>query len=156
MELKLKPFSRCRKIRTVKMPLHILALCVMFTSGFVGCSKEDAEAKKVNVPAMIDALKGADKEARINACVELAKAGKRAKPAVQSLIPLLKDPDPVARRLAAYVLGEIGPEAKSALPEMKEMLNDSNREVVMQAVNSLRSIDPKNYSGLKNEPSTPP
>ena len=37
------------------------------------------------------ALKSEDKEARINACVELAKAGSKAAPAVQALIGVLKD-----------------------------------------------------------------
>jgi len=133
-----------------------VALNLLLLTGLVSCSKESAEAKKVNVAAMTDALKSPDKDARINACVELAKAGPRAAPATQSLIPVLKDADPVVRRLAAYALGEIGPEAKAALPALKETLNDSEREVIMQVVNSLRSIDPKNYSGLKNETTAGP
>src|SRR5438093_13348002 len=85
-----------------------------------GCSKEDAEAKKVNVAAMTEALRSADKDARVNACVELAKAGPRAAPAVQALIPLLKDSDPDVRRLAAYALGDIGAASKPALPTLEE------------------------------------
>jgi hypothetical protein len=57
--------------------------------------------------------------------------------------------DPETRRLAAYVLGEIGPQAKDALPGLKALLNDPDRQVVMQAVNSVRSVDPT-ASGLKN------
>ncbi len=146
----LKCFLGCRTLCNMKTLLHTIVLSLVLGAGSVGCSKEDAGAKQVNVPAMIDALKGQDNDARINACVELAKAGPRAKAAVPSLIPLLKDQDPLARRLAAYALGEIGPEANSALPGLKALLNDTDRAVVMQAVNSLRSIDPKNYSGLKN------
>ena len=135
----------------MKTPLPLIALCIAFTVTFPGCSKEDAAVKKVNVPAMMAALKSDNKETREDACAELAKAGPRAKNAVPLLIPLLKDKDPVSRRLAAYVLGEIGPDAKSALPALKELLNDTDREVLKQVGNSLRSIDPKSYSDLKNE-----
>ena len=120
------------------------------------CSKEDAAANNVDVSPMSEALKSGDSEARENACIELAKAGPRAAPAVAALIPLLKDNDAEIRRLAAYALGEIGPQAKAALPALAELANDPERRVVMQVVNSLRSIDPKNYSGLKNETSTAP
>jgi HEAT repeat protein len=65
------------------------------------------------------------------------------------LIPLLKDTDAETRRLAAYVLGEIGPQAKAALPGLKELLKDPDRQVVMQAVNSVRSVDPT-ASDMKN------
>lgn len=115
-----------------------------------GCSKEGAEAKKVNVVAMTAGLKTEDREARINACIELGKAGPRAASAVSDLIPLLKDPDPEIRRLSAYALGEIGPEAKSAIPALKELGSDSDMNVRMQVVNTLRSIDPKGFSDLKN------
>ena len=120
------------------------------------CSKEDAAAKKVDVSARIEALKSGDSEARENACIELAKAGPGAAPAVAALIPLLKDNDAEIRRLAAYALGEIGPQAKAALPALAELASDPERRVAMQVVNSLRSIDPKNYSGLKNETATSP
>ena len=128
-----------------------IAYSVLIGLSLSGCSKDDAEAKKVNVAAMTEALKSEDKEARINACVELAKAGSKAAPAVQALIGVLKDNDPVVRRLAAYALGEIGPASKPALPALKEMMNDPDREVVMQVVNSLRSIDPKGAGNLNNE-----
>ena len=137
----------------MKISLRIIflgAFAVLGTGIFSGCSKESAEAKKIDVSAMTQTLKSEDKDARANACVELAKAGPRAAPAVAALIPILKDDDPVLRRLAAYALGEIGPESRAALPALKELLNDSDRQVVMQVVNSLRSIDPKNYSNVKN------
>ncbi|HTE91575.1 MAG TPA: HEAT repeat domain-containing protein [Terriglobales bacterium] len=132
------------------------AFSLTATGIFSGCSKENADVKKINVAAMMEALKGEDKDARINACVELAKAGPRAAPAVQALIGTLKDADPTVRRLAAYTLGEIGPEAKPALSALKELMNDPDRQVVMQVVNSLRSIDPKNNSDMKNVSVTGP
>lgn len=131
--------------------LLLLGLGLSSVSFISGCSKEAAAAKKVDVSAMTQALKGEDKDARINACIELAKAGPRAKGAVPALIPLLKDPDTVTRRLAAYALGQIGPDAKEALTALRDLTADPDRTVMMQAVNSLRSIDPKAYSGMKNE-----
>ena len=140
--------------------IFMVSLASMFgilgVAALSGCSKEDAAAKKVDVSAMTEALKSGDTEARENACFELAKAGPRAAPAVAALIPLLKDNDAEIRRLAAYALGEIGPQAKAALPALAELANDPERRVAMQVMNSLRSIDPKNYSGLKNETSTSP
>ena len=129
---------------------------ILGVAALSGCSKEDAAAKKVDVSAMTEALKSGGSEARENACIELAKAGPGAAPAVAALIPLLKDNDAEIRRLAAYALGEIGPQAKAALPALAELANDPERRVAMQVVNSLRSIDPKNYSGLKNETATSP
>jgi HEAT repeat protein len=151
----LKAFSPRAKLTDMKSLVWTTFL-VLLISGSISCSKESAEAKKVDVQAMIGALKGEDKEGRINACVELAKAGRLAKPAVPFLVPLLKDKDPLARRLAAYALGEIGPDAQSALSDLKGLVNDQDRTVSMQVINSLRSIDPKNYSGLKTETTSPP
>jgi HEAT repeat protein len=128
----------------------LAALIAALTGVVASCSKEDAEAKKVDVSAMTATLKSDDKDARVNACIELAKAGPRSSPAVPALIPLLKDKDPEVRRLAAYALGQVGPQAKSALPALKELTADHDRGVVMQAVDSLRSIDPKGFSDLKN------
>src|SRR5256885_8923075 len=88
------------------------------------------QGKNFNVSAMTAALKSDNTETRVNACIELAKAGERAAPAVTALIPLLKDPDPVTRRLAAYALGQVGPKATQAVPALKELLNDSDRDVL--------------------------
>lgn len=118
---------------------------------FAACtSKEEAEANKVDVSAMTAGLQSPDKATKVNACIELAKAGERSASAVSALIPLLKDPDAEVRRLAAYALGEIGPAASAALPELKGMTADPDRDVVLQIVNTLRSIDPKSYSNLQN------
>ena len=135
----------------MKRAFHVfLSVVLSFAAAAIltGCSKEGG-AQKVDVQANITALKGNDKDARANALVELAKAKENAAPAVPALIPLLKDTDAETRRLAAYVLGEIGPQAKAALPGLKELLKDADRQVVMQAVNSVRSVDPA-ASDLKN------
>ena len=122
----------------------ILAISSIATFGFlVGCSKEGAGDKNVNVSAMTADLKSTDKDKRVDACVELAKAGPRAAPAVDSLIPLLKESDALVRRLAAYALGQIGPKASKALPAMKELLNDPDYNVQTTVVSSMRFIDAK-------------
>ena len=128
-------------------PLHMLRL---FTMVFaitlaVGCSKSD----KVDVKANMAALKSAEGEAKVNALVELSKAGPEAAPAVPDLITLLKDTDPMVRRLAAYTLGQIGEKAKPASAELKRLMTDSDRDVVMNAVNALRAIDAASVQGVK-------
>lgn len=105
-----------------------------------GCSKNGSG--DVNVTAMIAELKKPDSAAQQDACIELAKAGPNAAPAVSALIPLLKDSNPDTRRLAAYTLMEIGPAAKAAIPAVKELLRDSDRQTALQAVNTMRAIDP--------------
>lgn len=105
---------------------------------FFGCAKTD----HVDVSAQTKALSSADRDARVNACIELAKAGPKAASAVTALIPILKDQDAEIRRLAAYALMEIGPDAKAAIAGVREQLNDPDRQVALQAVNTLRAIDP--------------
>ncbi|MEO8426361.1 MAG: HEAT repeat domain-containing protein, partial [Verrucomicrobiota bacterium] len=123
--------------------LFFIGLSILIAVSFAGCSKEAGPDKSVDVSAMITALKSPDKDARENACVELAKAKESAAPAVTGLIELLKHSEPETRRLAAYALQEIGPKAAAAIPALQELLNDSERTVITQVINSLRSIDPK-------------
>src|SRR5216117_3155910 len=137
-------------------PFRTLALGISIIVTLGGCSKEDPEAKKVNVPAMTEALKSPDKDTRVNACIELAKAGPRATPAVGALIPLLKDQEPLVRQLAAYALGQIGPKASSAIPALKELLGDQDLGVLSAALNALRSIDPKSTDAKIPNVQTPP
>src|SRR5947207_15281491 len=101
-------------MRTFAHYVWTLALAMSILGSFSGCSKEDPEAKKVNVSAMTEALKSPDKDTRVNGCIELAKTGPRAAPAVPALIPLLKDSDGLVRRLAAYALAQVGPQASAA------------------------------------------
>jgi HEAT repeat protein len=116
-------------------------LCAVFVLALLpACGPKQAS---VNVSAYMDALKGTDNDAKANALGEIAKAGPGAAAAVPQLIELLKDPDPLIRRLSAYALFEIGPPAaKPAVPELRKLLQDGNREVITQALNSLRKIDP--------------
>jgi HEAT repeat protein len=123
----------------MKIAHHVLLIvaCAFLWSGCGG----GANTEKVDVQAQIQNLKSDNAETRQNACVELAKAGEDAAPAVPALIPLLKDGDALVRRLAAYALGQIGPKAKQAVPALKELLNDSERDVITATVNAIRAID---------------
>lgn len=136
-------------MNTSKFHALILSLTVAAGTLLTGCG--GGASDKVNVPAQITVLKGEDKEARINALAELAKAGEEAAPAISTLTPLLKDQDPLVRRLAAYALGQIGPKAKSAVTDLKPLLNDGDRDVITSALNALRAIDPTSVGGIKVE-----
>src|SRR6266511_5126401 len=118
----------------------VLLVSALLALTFSACSKENPEAKKVDVPAMIQALKSEAKDTRVHACIELGKAGPRAEPAIQPLITALKDPVPLVRRLSAYALGQIGPKASVALPALKELLGDPDPDVPSAAINAMRSI----------------
>jgi len=131
-----------------KYSLLVLSGSLLLAGLISGCSGGSQE--KVNVQAQIQNLKSEDKDTRVNACVELAKAGPDASSAVQSLIPLLKDADSLVRRLAAYALGQIGPKAKEALPALKELINDADRDVVSATINAINAIDPT--SAIKPPP----
>ncbi len=135
----------------MKKPLSnslITILALLFAGFLAACA---AKEQSVDVSATTQALKSADKDTRVNACVELAKAGAKAAPAVPDLIPLLKDKDSEVKRLAAYALMEIGPGAKAAIAPLRELLNDPERAVALQAINSLRAIDP-NAADIKPPP----
>jgi len=125
---------------TSRRTLFSTLLGFLISSLFVGCGQKP-EAK-VDISAQIAGLKSPDKDTRINACVEIAKAGPNAASAVPTLIPLLKDADAEVRKLASYALYEIGPAAKAAISAVREHLNDPDRYVAAQAVNTLRAIDP--------------
>lgn len=128
----------------MKAPLRIavVSAAALLAIVLIGCSEEASAARKVDVKAQIAALKSDNADTRINACVELAKAGPRAESAVQPLIAASKDPNRDVRRLAAYALGQIGPAAKAALPTLKGMIDGTDREIDEQAANAINFIDP--------------
>ena len=140
----------------MKISTHTLLVlvCSLLLAGFaIGCGGGGGEkTEKVDVQAQIQNLKSDKPDAKVNACVELAKAGPDAAPAVQSLSPLLKDPDPLVRRLAAYALGQIGPKAKEAIPALKDLMNDPERDVLTATINAIRAIDDSAAAGVKPPP----
>jgi HEAT repeat protein len=106
------------------------------------CGERTGGDRSVNVPQEIQRLESPEAETRIDAIIELAKAGPHAESAVPHLIPLLKDRHIDVRRLSAYALGEIGPSAKPALPALDELLDDNDMYVRSAALNAMRAIDP--------------
>jgi len=129
-----------------------LAFCGLLLAGLgAGCGGGEPTAK-VDVQAQIQNLKSEDAQKRVDACVELAKAGPDAASAVTSLIPVLKDSDALVRRLAAYALGQIGPKAKEAVPALKELMNDTDRDVLTATINAIRAIDAAAASDVKPPP----
>jgi HEAT repeat protein len=106
-----------------------------------GCNKA-AQTPKVDVTAQLEILKGADKDAKLNAFVALGSLKQAAASTVPDMVTYLKDPDAEIRRLAAYVLMQIGPGAASAIPQLEALLQDPDRAVAMQAINSMKAIDP--------------
>jgi HEAT repeat protein len=123
----------------------VLSLGFLILGIVTGCKK--SESASVDIGAAREQLKSSDPAAQQNGCIELAKAGPDAAPAIPELLPLLKDKDPLTRRLAAYALGQIGPAAKEAVPALKELMNDSDRDVVASSVNALNAIDPSATGG---------
>ncbi len=119
------------------------------TAALVSCSKEEEFNKNINVAAMIQQLKGQDKDKRVEACTALADAGPYAAEAVPALAEALKDSDPLVRRLAAYALGNIGPKAESAVPALKAVFNDSDDSVMRNAVIAVRKIKPSEVPAVK-------
>jgi hypothetical protein len=123
------------------VPLVLALLALIVCGVLAGCGR--GAKQSVNVQVQIDALKGTQKDPKIDACIELAKLKEGAVAAVPALIECLKDSDFEIRRMSAYALGEIGPPAIKALPALKDMIQDQNRDVVFQVVASMRAIDPK-------------
>jgi HEAT repeat protein len=140
-------------MKTSSFLVFLLAFNCLLIGMLAGCT---AKAPQVNVSANSADLKSPDKDKRVNACIELAKAGPAASGAVQDLIPLLKDPDPLLRRLAAYALGQIGPKAAPSIPALRETLNDSDSQVVSDSVNALRFIGDTNANVAVPNVMTPP
>lgn len=137
-------------MKTSTFPSLVFLSVLLLASFVAGCGGGSGE--KINVQAQIQNLKSADTDTRVNACVELAKAGPDAAPAVPALIVALKDSDFLVRRLAANALGVIGPKAKEAIPALKEATKDRDASVRTEAIGAIQGIDEKAAAGLKAMP----
>lgn len=105
-----------------------------------GCTKE--KEATVDVQSQIRALAG-DSDAKLNALVELAKAGAGALPALDKIVALLTDDDPLIRRTAAYAIERIGPAAKSAIPALEKAMEGATVDVAMAATRAINALDPR-------------
>ena len=120
----------------------ILAVLSLAVAGLVtGCSPSKP---KVDIAAQLEALKSSDANVKSDALATIAEAGPAATAAVPQLIEELKNSNALVRRLAAYALGQIGaPAATVALPELRKLMDDGDRDVVRNALNAIKAIDPK-------------
>ncbi len=125
----------------------------------------------IAIPAIREALMGADKET-LNAALDalaslgessvpnvakmlqdknlcckaamiLARMGPQAKTAVPALVTALRDDDPQTRREILFALGSIGPAASAAVPALIKSLDDEDMDVRYSAAFALGRIGPK-------------
>jgi|GEM_PF-1875141 len=87
------------------------------------------------VPALLDILKGSDRDMRVCAAEVLGDIGPAARAAIPALIHAVEHPatDQDAKTLsrhAALALGRIGPEAKSAAPALTALLDKADDQYV--------------------------
>jgi HEAT repeat protein len=94
------------------------------------------------VPALIDTLKNAKGEARINAVHVLRLMGEKSKAAVPTLMDVLQDKDDDIRAQALWALSAIGPEARAAVPMLIAALSDKSRDVRYYAGSALGGVGP--------------
>ncbi len=125
---------------------------------------------KIAMPAIREALLGADKETlsaaldalaslgessvpnlarvlqdktlRRKAAMILARMGPKAKMAVPALLASLGDEDPKTRREILFALGSIGPAASGAVPALMQSLDDEDMNVRYSAAFALGRIGP--------------
>jgi HEAT repeat protein len=82
------------------------------------------------VPALLEVLKGPDKDMRVCVAAVLGKIGPAARAAVPALIRTIEHPDTdrqavVLRSFAIRALGRIGPEARAAIPVLNRHLDEA-------------------------------
>ena len=89
--------------------------------------------------ALIEDLKGADKEKSGQANLALIRVGA---PAVPAVLELLATDDPRLRGLALSTLWGMGPKAESAVPNLAETLTDPDPEMRNGAAMALENMGP--------------
>jgi HEAT repeat protein len=98
---------------------------------------------KAAVPALIDATKVGDAEARVAALQTLTSVGVAdAGGSIPAVIEALGNTDARVRRAAAETLGSFGPAASGAVPPLRGLLQDEDGEVRRAASDALLNIQP--------------
>jgi len=92
-----------------------------------------------NIPALIEDLKGADKEKSGQANLALIRVGA---PAVPAIVELLATTDPRLRSLALTTLWGMGAKAEAAVPALVETLADPDPEMRVAAAMALANMGP--------------
>jgi hypothetical protein len=94
------------------------------------------------VPALLELVGTGDPRLRHLALSTLWGMGERAKTAVPFLADVLSDPDPEIRNGAAMALENMGPAAEAAVPALIKALGDADNRVRQTAVKALGNIGP--------------
>lgn len=119
------------------VPLTLAVLLTLLTLPGTGCTNKKEAA--VDIQAQVQALTG-DQDAKLNALVELSKAGPGALPALDKIVALLTEDDPLIRRTAAYAIEKIGPTAKSAIPALEKAMEGATIDVTMAATRAIEAL----------------
>jgi HEAT repeat protein len=94
------------------------------------------------VPAVVALLATDDSRLRSLALTTLWGMGAKAEAAVPTLAETLADPDPEIRNGAAMALANMGPAAGGAVPALIKALSDGESRVRQTAVKALGNIGP--------------
>ena len=94
------------------------------------------------VPAVVELLATSDPRLRSLALSTLWGMGAKAESAVPALVETLADPDPEMRNGAAMALDNMGPAAAGAVPALIKALGDGDSRVRQTAVKALGNIGP--------------
>ncbi len=94
------------------------------------------------VPAIVELLATSDPRLRSLALTTLWGMGAKAESAVPALVATLVDPDPEMRIGAAMALENMGPAAAGAVPALIDALGDGESRVRQTAVKALGHIGP--------------
>jgi HEAT repeat protein len=119
---------------------HRLAWVAVVVVGLACCAAParqnggDKPPAPDSVPVLLKKIKGADRETRLQALMDLADHGPKAAAAVPALVQLLHDQDEDFRLNAALALGRIG---NAAIPALVEALADQDMDVRYHALSAL-------------------
>jgi HEAT repeat protein len=112
----------------------------------------EEERASAAIPALIAALKDADRGVRMASAFKFYFLGPPAKVGISALIGALKDQDSGVRLGAAASLAELGhnfgPEVKTAVPALVSVLQDPDELVRGTAFAALASIGPEAESAI--------
>lgn len=111
-----------------------LSFCAA-TAGVHGQDVSETELQQ-----MLDHLRSADREERLEAVVQLSALGPYAHPAEQSLVELLKSDDPTVQYQSLITLGHLGPLARDVSGSVASFLRSDAAFLQSAALESLRRI----------------
>jgi len=118
----------------------VLAVATAALASVAGAQDMSRLAVPSRTAELIDQLKNADPEKRMEAAAALGVLGPAAKPAIPNLVEALKDPVAAVRMKAIDALMLMGPAAAEAASKIPPFLNDPDELVRVSAVVALPRI----------------